>query len=104
MVASNRRRGRRDPIEPLLDLLQADGIALERVDEGVELSPCLAKSHAEIAELGRDGSELGRERLERLERAKRLIGEHRRPGAVLGVERAGGGRRALDQLHMAPES
>ena len=87
-----------DRLQPLLDALERARLRVERRDEAVEVAAGLAQPHGEVAQLLRGRAELGRDALERRERALREGGERRRALALVGRDRRGGGVRRLGEL------
>ena len=88
----------RDPLQLALDVLEPVGLGLERGEEGAQVGADLAQAQLEVAQLLAGSRELGREPLERRQRA---LGGGREPGralALVGRERLGGPGRALGEL------
>src|SRR5437764_7423176 len=91
-----------DPVELGLDVLEAPRLGVERREERREVARGLAEPELDVAELVRGALQLGREALERGERALGVSGERRRSLAVLGREGLTRGGRARRQLgHVA---
>ena len=85
------------------DLLERTWLGVERRDEAVEVAPDLAQPHGDVAQLLRRRRELGRETLERRERALRPRRERRRSFAILRRHRLCGVRGSLGELVDVPE-
>jgi hypothetical protein len=87
-----------DPLELGLDLLETAGLGLERGQERAQVEGRLPQPQPAVAELLAGAGELGRQALERPDRALRLRDQPGRAVAVVGGERLGRGRRPLGEL------
>ncbi len=96
--------GVRDPLELRLDVLQAVGLRLERVEEPAEVGADVGESQLQVAQLGRRCRELWREPLERRDRALRPRREQRGSVSVLRRQRLGGRCRALGKLRQMAQA
>ena len=84
-----------EPLELALDLLEPVGLGLEREQERPQLARRLAQPQLDIAQLASRARELGREVLERRDRALRSGRQAGGALALLGSERLGRRCRAL---------
>ena len=87
-----------DALKPALDLLQPARLRAERGEERAQLRRRLAEPELDVTQLVAGARELGRERLERRDRALGARREGRGAVAVLGCERLCRGGRAGDEL------
>ena len=87
-----------DAREPLLDLLERSRVGFERREEGVQVAAHLAEPDRDVPELGRRRAQLGRDPLERRERALGAGSQRGGAFALLGRDRVGRLRGRLLEL------
>ena len=88
----------RDPLQLPLDVLEPVGLGLQRGEERAQVGADLAQAQLDVAQLLTGTRELGREPLERGERA---LGGGREPGRALALvrrDRLGGSGRSFGEL------